>query len=92
MTNIVISMIRFFLNFFHTAFVTLYDHSQLFGTFGAVWTETIDTVMEWLQMVNFIVPIDTIFGILLLHFQLSMAGLVLWFVNKIINLTADVIP
>ncbi len=91
MTNIIISFIRFFVNFFHSAFGSLYNHSELFSIWGTVWTETIDTVLEWLQMVNFIVPLETVSAILWMHFQLSVAGLVLWFVNKLINTTAEIL-
>ena len=65
---------------------------QLFGPAITGIRDGITFAMDLFRMVNFIVPIPTIFQILTLDLMLHVMLLQIWLANKIIDLIAAIIP
>ena len=59
---------------------------------ASILVNTAGTVVTFLREVNFIVPIPTIFTILVLNMSMTVILWIIWLMNKIVNLVADVIP
>lgn len=91
MTSIIIAI---FDSWFQWSMAILH-HNNLGALFHdpiRVISGTLTTVVNFLRQVDFIVPIPTIFTIMTLNMSLTVLLWIVWFLNKGVNLLADVIP
>lgn len=75
-----------------SAFVSDASPLSFFTTIMSNMAGVITYVYDLLYKVNFIVPIPTIFTMILLNMSINILLWGVWFVNKVINAILDIIP
>lgn len=92
MTDLIVRVVQFFISTANSMFTGLLPLKDMFSEVLLNLDEGLTFAYELLAMINFLVPIPTIFSILAFSLFLDMAMMSLFVVNWVIRRIVDAIP
>lgn len=88
MTDLIISII----NLIAGLAIQVFPKTDYMSQLPSGFSSGLNTVIKWLQMINFIVPLNDIIKIITFVIAITLSGFLLFVLNWIIRRIFDVIP
>lgn len=88
MTDLIISII----NFIAGLAIQVFPKTDYMAQLPSNFNSGLETVLKWLRMINFIVPLNDIIKIITFVIAITLSGFLLFVLNWIIRRIFDAIP
>lgn len=88
LTNFINSIINFGFSFVNKALPDMSDIDKAFENLS----DSIDTVITWVDNVNYFIPLDTVLTIIGIEVSIQVVLFILYFTDKVRRVTTSFIP